>query len=200
MAFRNSFLSTFKRSNLPRPWLSWRYDFAELRLKRINWIWALVSCLGMNPSYFDLFSENFFVSREQCLIFPGTFVTRPLLTPATQRPRTPFDISSLVRGYQSPYRLYTSFFEQNFSIVIVAFVYVTIVLTAMQLGLATEQLPSSHKFQRACVGFAVFCILLPVVVLGFVLILVVFLFFWNWWVTVRHLKSVKSSVAKHRVA
>jgi hypothetical protein len=147
MAFRHSFLTTFKRSNLPRPWLSWRYDFAELRLKRINWIWAL-------------------------------------------RPRTPFDMSSLVRGYQSPYRLYTSFFEQNFSIVIVAFVYVTVVLTAMQLGLATDQLTLNHKFQRACVGFAVFCILLPVVVLGFVLMLVVFLFFWNWWVTVRHFKSV----------
>ena len=74
---------------------------------------------------------------------------------------------------------------------IVAFVYCSVVLTAMQLGLATDQLITSRGFQRACVGFSVFCILLPVVVLGLVLLLVVFLFFWNWWVTVRHLKTVQ---------
>jgi hypothetical protein len=147
MALRSSFLSTFRRNYLPQPWLSWRYDFAELRLSRINLIWRL-------------------------------------------QPHSPYDISSLVRGYQTPYRLYTSFFEQNFSTVIVAFVYATVVLTAMQLGLATEDLHLSNKFQQACVGFAIFCILLPLVILGIVLVLFVVLFFFNWWVTRRHLQSV----------
>ncbi|KAH8650907.1 hypothetical protein BGZ60DRAFT_436775 [Tricladium varicosporioides] len=148
MSFRSSFLSNFNRNQLPRAWLSWRYDFAELRLNRINLIWRL-------------------------------------------RPRRPFDISSLLRGYQTPYRIYSSFFEKNFGIVIVAFVYATVVLTAMQLGLATTQLNESPTFQRATVGFAVFSILLPVVILGLAIALFIILFFFNWWETKRHLRAVR---------
>ncbi|KAG9235916.1 hypothetical protein BJ875DRAFT_503705 [Amylocarpus encephaloides] len=145
MAFRSSFVSTFSRDQLPIPWLSWRYDYAELRLNRINVIWRL----------------------------------------------TPKSLSDFIRGYQSPYRLYTSFFQKNFSLVIVIFIYVTVVLTAMQLGLTTTKLEGSEMFQNASVGFAVFCCILPVVVLGVAFILLVILILFNWFTTKRHLRSVR---------
>ncbi|KAL3426989.1 hypothetical protein PVAG01_00498 [Phlyctema vagabunda] len=154
MAIRSSFLATFERDKLRLPWLAWRYDFAELRLDRVNLIWRL-------------------------------------------RPRTPYDITSLIRGYQNPYRVYTSFFEQNFSIFIVIFVYITVVLSAMQVGLSTTELAEDSSFQQACLGFAVFCILLPVVVLVAAILLLIVLILFNWWITRRHLKSVSSGRLDH---
>ena len=44
-------------------------------------------------------------------------------------------------------------------------VYVTIVLTAMQVGLGTKKLQNSLAFQRASYGFTVFSIVAPVIVL-----------------------------------
>lgn len=60
----------------------------------------------------------------------------------------------------------------------------------MQLGLATSQLEESSHFQMACVAFAVFCILLPVLVLAIVLALGIMLFVFNWGMTKRHFKGV----------
>src|SRR5438477_4613242 len=39
--FSNHFLSTYSRDQIVRPWLHWRYDYAEIRLNRINLIWRL---------------------------------------------------------------------------------------------------------------------------------------------------------------
>ena len=50
---------------------------------------------------------------------------------------------SFIRGYLYGYRTYRSFFAQHFTWIFVAFAYVTIVLTAMQVGLATELLQAS---------------------------------------------------------
>lgn len=151
MTFRRSFISNFDRNKLSHDVLKWRYDFAELRLKRINLIWRL-------------------------------------------RPRWPYDLTTVVREYQSPYRMCSSFFEQNFQPVLVSFVYLTVVLTAMQLGLATDKLHLSEDFQQASVTFAVFCALLPLFILGIVLVLCVFLFFFHLWKTSRHLQKVRDEI------
>jgi hypothetical protein len=46
-----------------------------------------------------------------------------------------------------------------------AIIYITIVLTAMQVGLASEELMHNRGFNRAAYGFTVFSILAPLIVL-----------------------------------
>ena len=54
-----------------------------------------------------------------------------------------------------------------------ALLYITIVLTAMQVGLATDRLGSNVAFMRASSGFTIFSILAPLVILIAVLVLAV---------------------------
>lgn len=49
-----------------------------------------------------------------------------------------------------------------------AFVFLTILLTAMEVGLATERLQINKRFQAASYGFTIFSILALVVVIGVV--------------------------------
>lgn len=86
---------------------------------------------------------------------------------------------SFVRGYYSNYHTYRSFFVQNVAWVFGAFVFVTIILTAMQVGLATEYLQSSEKFQAASYGFAIFAMVALVTVIGVVVAFFLGLFFYN---------------------
>ena len=87
-------------------------------------------------------------------------------------------LSTLVRGYSYGYTTYASFFERNTAWLLIAIIYITIVLTAMQVGLGTSQLQGNAAFNRASYGFTVLSILGPLVVLVgmsiFVLLLVVF--------------------------
>ena len=85
---------------------------------------------------------------------------------------------TLVRGHFYGYHTYSSFVEQNFAWVLTLIVYITIVLTAMQVGLGTTELQSSSLFNRASYGFTVFSIMAPLgisfVVLSVLLILIFF--------------------------
>jgi hypothetical protein len=77
------------------------------------------------------------------------------------------------RGYRNWYRQGTIYFRENLTPIISFIVYISVVLTAMQVGLATDRLKANVSFQQASYGFTVFSILAP---LGFVG-LVVLLFF-----------------------
>ena len=79
-----------------------------------------------------------------------------------------------MRGYIYGYSRYTAFFERNFRWVLLVFLYITVILTAMQVGLGTTELQQNKAFQQASYGFTVFSIVLPVVVVGVGL----FLFSW----------------------
>ena len=68
---------------------------------------------------------------------------------------------------------------QNVAWVFGAFVFVTIVLTAMQVGLATNQLQSSERFQAASYGFAIFAMVALVTVIGVIATFFVVLFAYN---------------------
>ena len=87
---------------------------------------------------------------------------------------------TLVRGHYYVYHTYAAFIEQNFAWVLTVIVYITIVLTAMQVGLATSELQNNHLFNRASYGFTVFSILAPLgllfVLLSVLLILVIYNF------------------------
>lgn len=74
-------------------------------------------------------------------------------------------LTRMIRGYMYEYNQYSEFARRNFAWVIVVFVYITIVLTAMQVGLATDRLGKSDMFQNASYGFTVLSILTPLLVL-----------------------------------
>ena len=73
---------------------------------------------------------------------------------------------TLIRGYMYGYTRYSEVVQRNFGWVLVAFVYGTIVLTAMQVGLATDRLGQSDMFQNASYGFTVFSILTPLIIIA----------------------------------
>lgn len=81
-----------------------------------------------------------------------------------------------IRGYYFGYNRYDVFFRRNFAWLIVVFAYLTIVLTTMQVGLATNNLSKDNRFQVASYGFAVFSIMVPVVMVGIDLLVFVILF------------------------
>lgn len=59
-----------------------------------------------------------------------------------------------------------------------AVIYITVVLTAIQVGLATEQLRDDARFNRASYGFTVFAIIAPLGVLSLIgLVLLVLMLF-----------------------
>ena len=71
----------------------------------------------------------------------------------------------VVRGYMYGYNQSSDLLQRNFAWVFIAFVYISIVLTAMQVGLATDRLRRSVMFQSASYGFTVFAILTPLVII-----------------------------------
>ncbi|KAL7940786.1 hypothetical protein V8C42DRAFT_336548 [Trichoderma barbatum] len=71
----------------------------------------------------------------------------------------------LLRGYSriSGYAIYGDLIRDNFASLITLLGYVVIVLTAMQVGLATDKLISNSAFQAASYGLAVFSIIAPLI-------------------------------------
>lgn len=93
--------------------------------------------------------------------------------------KTPF------RSYMARWNQYRSFFDDNFALLASSTVYVAIVLTAMQVGQETE-LQGNSAFQSATYGFTVFSILGPLVAVGLILMLFLYVFVGNWIATRRY--------------
>ncbi|RGP69225.1 hypothetical protein FLONG3_7861 [Fusarium longipes] len=75
-------------------------------------------------------------------------------------------------GFVRQWDRYSAFFHSNLGWLAATTVYMVVVLTSMQVGLATEILSKSNAFQSASYGFTVFSILGPLICAG--LIVVVF--------------------------
>ncbi|KAK5698431.1 hypothetical protein LTR17_023663 [Elasticomyces elasticus] len=101
-----------------------RYQYGELRLSRVNWIYVLTRRSGP-------------------------------------------------RGYGFGENQVGSFFARNFGWLAGIFAYLSIILSAMQVGLGTNQLASKESFQRASSGFTVFALVLPLAVAAGALLLYV---------------------------
>ena len=86
---------------------------------------------------------------------------------------------TFIRGHFYSYHTYSSFIGQNFAWVLTVIIYITIVLTAMQVGLATNELQSSQIFNRASYGFTVFSILAPLGILLALLLVLLMLIVFN---------------------
>jgi Family of unknown function (DUF6601) len=64
------------------------------------------------------------------------------------------------------YDAVSTFFKRKFAWMGLAFLYLVAILTAMQVGLAVDQLRDNSSFNWASYAFAVFCILLPIMIVA----------------------------------
>ncbi|KAM3554896.1 hypothetical protein ARSEF4850_006247 [Beauveria asiatica] len=85
-----------------------------------------------------------------------------------------------MRGYMARWDRYGAYLHDHFAWLASATVYIAIVLTAMQVGLATESLGHNKAFQSASYGFTVFSILGPLIATSVIVLQFCGIFLWNW--------------------
>jgi hypothetical protein len=98
---------------------------------------------------------------------------------------------NFVYGFMSGSTWYKAFFERHFAWMIAIFIYMTVILSAMQVGLATERLQRNDRFQRASYGFAVTSILAVLATMVVVLLVWALLFFYHFYSTIRHSRRIR---------
>jgi uncharacterized protein YybS (DUF2232 family) len=84
-----------------------------------------------------------------------------------------------IRGYLTGYNRYVVFFQTNFSWLLAVFVYFSLVLSALQVGVAVPSLNDDEAFQRVSYGFVVFSIVTVASVVALVLGLFLVIFFYH---------------------
>lgn len=86
---------------------------------------------------------------------------------------------SVFRGYMPNWQQYGAYFQDNLAWLATATIYIAVVLTAMQVGLATS-LKENRVFQLVSLGFTIFSILGPLVAAVIILLVFILLFINNW--------------------
>ncbi|KAK6502734.1 hypothetical protein TWF506_003309 [Arthrobotrys conoides] len=91
----------------------------------------------------------------------------------------------LWRGYSkiASHMSYGDLLRDNFHLLAAILGYVVIVLTAMQVGLATERLATNVPFQDVSYGTAVLAMIVPLIVGVAIFAIVLFIVVYNWLVT-----------------
>lgn len=84
-----------------------------------------------------------------------------------------------IRGYHSGCTTYGSFMRENINSLITLFAYTTIVLSAMQVGLATQPLADDHSFGMASYVFSIFSIVAPLACIVAIAVVMVFMIIIN---------------------
>ena len=105
-----------------------------------------------------------------------------------------YTLRSPIRGYSYGYTTYQQFWHDNLTHIASVFVYIIVVLTAMQVGLITDRLKYNGDFQAASYGFTVFSILAPLAFVGLVFSVFCVLFFSNWYKTGKKEKKVFAAI------
>ncbi|KAF2107128.1 hypothetical protein BDV96DRAFT_616989 [Lophiotrema nucula] len=106
-----------------------------------------------------------------------------------------------VRGYLYGYNRYVVFFQRKFSWILIVFVFFSLVLSAMQVGLGVDPLKEDTGFARASYGFVVFSMVSVVLVLGSVGAIFFVVFFYNMVAAIAHDKRAhreRRALAKNR--
>lgn len=81
---------------------------------------------------------------------------------------TQINFRNLRRGYFQGPDWYTQFLRENFGWLIAVFAYVTIVLSALQVGLATRFLTENSHFQKLSYGLTILALAVPAMVVGII--------------------------------
>lgn len=105
------------------------------------------------------------------------------------------DLRALKRGFFQGPEWYTRFLQDNFGWLIVVFVYITIVLSAMQVGLTNTRLVQSASFQDASYGFVVFAIIMPVAVVCMILAVSAAIIVYNVQATLKYNRKIEYQIA-----
>lgn len=77
-----------------------------------------------------------------------------------------------LRGYHFPYQTYAEMFKANIAPIAVLTVYLSVVLAATQVGLATNQLSGSTVFHKMAYGMTMLAIFGPIGLLAIVAVVV----------------------------
>ncbi|EFR03111.1 hypothetical protein MGYG_06106 [Nannizzia gypsea CBS 118893] len=96
-----------------------------------------------------------------------------------------------LRGYRLPYQSYGEMFNANIAPVAGTTVYIALVLTAMQVGLATHNLSDSTVFHTVSYGFALFSILAPLFLVFLVYFVLSMFVIYNFIATIIFQKRLK---------
>lgn len=105
-----------------------------------------------------------------------------------------YTLRSPVRGYLYGYNSYAHFWHENLVRIASLFAYLALVLTAMQVGLATNRLQGSYAFQQASYGFTVFSIIAPLGFVGLVVPIFLVILLFNLDATLRYWKKRQASI------
>jgi uncharacterized membrane protein len=103
--------------------------------------------------------------------------------------RTRFFFTHFVRGYLYGYNRYVVFFERNFSWILILFVFLSLVLSAMQVGTALDELNGSKAFLKGSYGVVVLSMVSVAAVLGIVGVCFVGIFLFNMVKAIAHAGS-----------
>ncbi|CZT04804.1 uncharacterized protein RAG0_11127 [Rhynchosporium agropyri] len=91
-----------------------------------------------------------------------------------------FFIGSFSRVYLPRWNSYGSFFKENTQFVIAATAYIVVILSALQVGLATQRLRENTLIQDLSYGFTIFSIVAPAIFVPLVLLAFCAGFVINW--------------------
>ncbi|KAL4917128.1 hypothetical protein BDW62DRAFT_211480 [Aspergillus aurantiobrunneus] len=107
------------------------------------------------------------------------------LTPST------FSLRNLVFGFMPSSTWYRAFFERNFSWMLAVLVYMSVLLSAMQVGLATDELQGNRMFQDFCFVFALVSIFFTATLIGIIAMLWTLLFCYHLGFTIMYHRKLK---------
>jgi uncharacterized membrane protein len=102
-----------------------------------------------------------------------------------------FSIRNFIYGFMSRATWYRAFFERKFAWILAILVYMTVILSAMQVGLGTKRLQESSTFQRASSNFAMTSIVTVLVMIAMIFFVWVLLFAYHLLSTIQHSKRVE---------
>ncbi|KAM6514131.1 hypothetical protein FALCPG4_015291 [Fusarium falciforme] len=83
-----------------------------------------------------------------------------------------FSLRNVVYGFMSGSTRYTTFFERNFGWILAVFVYMSVVLSAMQVALATERFGDDIPFQQFSYGMALLSMAFVLAAVAFMLLVI----------------------------
>lgn len=111
-----------------------------------------------------------------------------------------YTLRSPLRGYLYGYSSYMHFWHNNIVHIASLFAYLVVVLTAMQVGLATNRLQNSSAFQQASYGLTVFSILMPLAFVASLLAVFAVIFLFNLDATLKFWKKRSAAIEESMAA
>lgn len=105
--------------------------------------------------------------------------------------RSRFLLTHFVRGYLYGYNRYVVLFERNVSWLLVVFIFLNLVLSAMQVGVSLDAIRANPAFTHASLVVVMLAIITVPFVLGCLAVLFSGIFLFNMIVAVRHARRVE---------